>query len=127
MPGTVRVDGLRELTRDFKKISKDLDKEVTNELKEAADPVKRDAQQKGLSQIRNLTQRWSRMRIGVSKAKGLVYMVPATKRSVGTPRPNLNPLLMDEAMWPAVEDNRDEVVKGLEEMIDKLGGHYGLD
>ena len=124
--GVVHVKGLKELTRDFKKISKDLDKLVVGELTEAADPVKQKSEQRSLSQIRNMTSRWARMRIGVSRAQGVVFMVPAT-RGHKYKRPNLGGLLMNRAMWPAAESERDDVVEALGEMIDRLGSKYDLD
>ena len=123
---TVHVKGLKELTRDFKKISKDLDKLVTNELQEAAKPVQEKADELALSRIRNMTSRWARMRIGVSRAQGVVFMVPASKGR-SRKRPNLAPMLMDRAMWPAAEEEREEVVEALGEMIDRLGSKYDLD
>ncbi len=123
---TVHVKGLKELTRDFKKISKDLDKLVTNELQEAAKPVQEKADELALSRIRNMTSRWARMRIGVSRAQGVVFMVPAS-RGRARKRPNLGGLLMNRAMWPAAEQEREDVVEALGEMIDRLGNQYDLD
>jgi len=126
MADAIRVHGLKELTRDFKKISKDLDKLVTAELTDAAKPVQTKADELALSEIRNMTSSWARMRIGVSRARGVVFMVPAS-RGRKYKRPNLGGLLMDRAMWPAAEEERDDVVEALGEMIDRLGGKYDLD
>lgn len=122
---TVRVDGLKELTRAFKAMDKDLSKEVTKELKKVAEPVKGKAQDKALDRISHMTTQWATMRVGVSKAKGVVYIQPAS-RGRSHSRPNLAGLLMGRAMWPAVDEAQPEVISGLEQVIDKLGSDNGF-
>lgn len=125
--GTVHVRGLKELTRDFKKISKELDRELVGELKEASEPVRKGAESLSLTRIRNMPRSpdWATMRIGVSRAKGLVYVVPAHRRGRGSSRPNLSGLLLTQ-MESAVEQNEDEVVRRIDGMIDRLGRHNGF-
>lgn len=127
MATTVRVRGLKELTRSFKRISKDLDKRLVDELKEAAAPVADDAEQLALSRIRNMpaSPHWAAMRIGVSRAQGLVYMVPAA-RGRRRKRRNLSDLLLTRAMDPAVEKNEDQVLGRIENLIDSLGDREGF-
>lgn len=125
--GTVYVRGLKELTRDFKRISKELDKELVAELKEASEPVRKGAEELSLTRIRNMPRSpdWATMRIGVSRAKGLVYVVPAHRRGRGSPRSNLSDLLLEQ-MTTAVEQNEDEVVRRVDGMIERLGRHNGF-
>lgn len=124
--GTIRVEGLRELTRAFKAISKDLDKEVVDGLKDAAEPVKRDAEALAMGRITNMTTHWSQMRIGVSRAKGLVFMVPLARRAGGRPRPNLSPLMLERAMDPAVNKNSAQIIHKVDAVIGHLAGQNGF-
>lgn len=125
--GAVHVKGLRELTRDFKKMSKELDDEVTDELKRVAEPVKQVATRYALGHIGNMPRspRWAGMRVGVAKGRGVVWMRPAARRRGGSPRSNLGPLLQRE-MEAAVENKEQEVVNGLDKMLGRLGGDYGF-
>lgn len=125
--GAVRVKGLKELTRAFNGMSKDIAQDLVWELEEAADPVRKEAEQLATTRIRNMpaTPHWATMKIGVSKAKGLVYMVPfARRRSGSTGRPNLADLLMTRAMDPALEHNEDAVVKRVDDLLGRLGGEH---
>ena len=126
--GAIRVRGLKELTRDFKKISKDLSKEITKELKDAAEPVRTGAEQLALGQIRNMsaTPRWAAMRIGVSTAQGRVYMVPQARRAGGSGRTNLKGLLLDRAMDPALEQHADEVKDNINDVLGHVFDNNGF-
>ncbi len=126
--GAIRVRGLKELTRDFRKISKDLNKEMTRKLKDAAEPVRTGAEQKALSSIRNMrrTPRWAEMRIGVSTAQGRVYMVPQARRAGGSGRTNLKGLLLDRAMDPALEDKSDEVTDNINNLLGHIFDDHGF-
>lgn len=128
MADAIRVVGLRELSRDFKRMSKDLSDELVGELKEAAQVVADDAEQLALTRIGNMPRspRWAGMRIGVSRAQGLVYVVPAARSRRKFKRPNLGQLLLAEAMDPAVEKNQQKVVERLEEMLDRLANSNGF-
>ena len=124
MPNTVRIKGLRELQRDFKRLSKDLDKEITDELKKAAEPVRSLAEQRILGSLSKMTPAWSIQRVGVSRAKGSVYIAPKPKRGGGTSRAIGGVLLAE--MEAAAFEKEDTVVNALEHMIDRMGNHYGL-
>lgn len=124
--GTVRVSGLRELTRAFKKMEGDLKNELRRELAKAALPVRELAEQLSLTGISNMPRspRWADMRIGVTQNS--VYIVPVAKRRGGSGRANLKGLLLDRAMEPAVERKQADIVEGVGQMIDKLAGHSGF-
>jgi hypothetical protein len=128
--GAVRVRGLKELTRDFKKISKDLSKELRKELVEAAEPVKQSAQSLALGKIRNMPRspHWAGMRVGVSQAQGVVYMVPAarSRRMRGRSRPNLANLLLERAMEPALVENELLIVERVDFMLGRLAHEHGF-
>ena len=126
MQGSVHVSGLRELQRDFRKIGGSLNKELKDELKKAADPVKVRAESLAVTKIRNMPRspRWADMRIGVT-GKG-VYMVPRARGRGGSARPNLKGLLLDRSMDPALMEKQDEIVEGVGKMFDHLAGVNGF-
>lgn len=122
--GEVRVEGLRDLNRAFARLGAGVKKELVGELALAAEPVRAAAVELAVSGIRNIGPRWSQMRVGVTQS--LVYVAPKSRRRRGSPRPNLAPLLMDRAMQPALDENKEEVVTRLGLMIDRLGGESGF-
>jgi hypothetical protein len=125
---TVRVKGLQELTRDFKKISKDLSKEITKGLTHAAEPVRAGAEPLALGQIRNMprTPKWAAMKIATSSAKGTVKMFPAVKRAGGSGRPNLKGLLLERSMEPALEQNADRVRGNINDLLGNIFDDNGF-
>jgi hypothetical protein len=126
--GAIAVKGLKELTRDFKRMSKDLDKGLTKELQRAAEPAAQKAEELALGKIRNMPRspHWAGMRIGVARARGVVYMVPAARRSSRRARPNLSPLLLERAMQPAVEDTAPEIIDRMGDFIDRIADGNGF-
>lgn len=118
--GTVRVKGLRELRRDFRKISKSLDKEVRDGLKQAAEPVREEAA--------NLFERYdARSAAGyrVSVRQKVVTVQQARRRTTGQ-RPDFGALQMRRALLPALARREDEVVEGVDRVLDRLAGHNGF-
>jgi hypothetical protein len=122
------IRGLEELDRDFRKIAKDVTKEFRKELIEAAEPVKRTAEELALGRIRNMPRspRWAGMRIGVSVAKSSIYMVPSARRRGSAGRPNLANLLLERAMDPAVEQSADQIVGRVDAMVAHLAARNGF-
>lgn len=120
----VKVEGYRELMRSFALISDELRTGLRAQLAEAAQPVKPKAEGMAVSNIRNIGDRWSRMRIGITTTA--VYLAPAARRRRGSPRPNLGPLLMKRSMLPAVEQTMPEVEARLEGWLDVLGEGQGF-
>jgi len=117
---TVRVQGLRELQRDFRKLSKDLSKEVREELKKAAEPVRKEAADlfSGIS-----ADSASGYRVAV-RARG-VSVEQRRRRTTGL-RPDYGRLQMRRALLPALDAKQDEVVKGLDHMLGRLAGDHGF-
>jgi len=126
--GAVVVRGLRELSRDFRKMSGELPKELYDSLKQAAEPVRSGAEMKAMGKIRNMpaSPRWAEMRTGVSKAQGRVYIVPQARKRGGSGRANLATLLLERAMEPALEENTDKVIESVDKMLGRFGGDYGF-
>lgn len=122
---TIRVRGLRDLSRAFAAADKRLKNDLRDRLKRAAEPVRADAEASASSEIRNVQtgDSWSRMRVGVTTR--LVYVAPRERgiRARGSVRrrPNLAGLLMDRAMEPALERNETKIVRELEELLDDVG------
>lgn len=126
MPGAgeIRVQGLRELTSAFGRMSIQLKRDLAGELAVAAEPVRSRATDLAQTEIRNIGDRWSQMRVGVTTS--LVYVAPKARRRRGSPRPNLAGLLMNRAMQPALDEKAPEVVGLLDAMIGRLGGENGF-
>lgn len=120
----VRVQGYREASRAFAKMDAELKAELTGGLKEAGEPVRAEAETLAVSNIRNIGDRWSRMRLGVTTS--VVYVAPSARNRGGSPRPNLAGLLMDKAMSPALQAKEPEVVALLDAMLGRLAGEAGL-
>ncbi len=122
--GTIRVRGLRELDRALNAYDKDLKKEVRKELKVVAEPVRSLSEQMAVGNISNVGATWSRMKLGV-KARA-VYVAPrARPTGQGTARPNLARMLKAQ-MEASLEQKTPDVVKGFEDMIDRLTSKHGF-
>lgn len=122
--GEVRVQGLRELNAAFGRLSVELKAELAAGLAAAAEPVRSTAEQLAGSNIRNIGDQWSQMRVGVTSK--VVYVAPKRRRRRGSPRPNLAGLLMDRAMQPALEEKAVEVYTLVDVMIGRLAGENGF-
>jgi hypothetical protein len=124
--GAISVKGLRELNSAFGKISADLRYELRGVLAEAGEPVRTRAESLAQSEIRNIGDHWSRMRLGVTTS--LVYVAPMSRRRRGakSARPNLAPLLMDRAMQPALEQAAPEVYGLIDVMLGRLSDENGF-
>lgn len=114
----VYVDGLGDLLRACSASEKGVRKGVRGKLREAVEPVRAEAERLAPGGIRNLGPVWGRMRAGVTTS--YAYVAPASRRSGGSPRPNLGPLLMKRAMEPALDAKAGEVERKLEEAIDDI-------
>ena len=118
MPGAVAVRGLRELDRAFKELEKGVRTELRKELQTVAEPVRSAAEELAAGRIRNIGERWSEMKVGVTSRT--VYVAPKARRRGGSPRKNLAVLLMVRSLEPALEYKKEQVVRGLEKWVDGL-------
>jgi hypothetical protein len=121
---TLRVSGLRELQRAFAVADRELSHELTGRLRKVAEPVASDAERLAVQKIRNIGNRWSAMRVGVTRS--LVYVAPKqrgvkSRRNRALRRPNLAGLLMDKAMSPALDLNQGRIVHEAENLLDEIG------
>ena len=100
-----------------------VDKDLRDAMKSAAEPVRRDAEQLAVSNIRRIGIPWSRMRTGVTRHS--VYVAPVERgvksRTIRRGRrPNLKPLLLERAMDPALDQNADKVEREVIDAMDDL-------
>ncbi len=124
---TIKITGLNGLQRAFSRADKEEAKLLRATLKATAEPVKRAAEGKAVSRIRNIGGPWSQMRIG--QARSVVYLAPkqkgrASRGNASLRRPNLKDLLLDRAMIPALDEHREEVVQGVERMLGTVGSRW---
>lgn len=131
MPGAVVVEGLRELEILFAAAGRQANRDLRSALRKAAEPVRRDAEALALSKIRRMTIPWSQMRVGVTRQS--VYVAPKLRGvKSGNPhdprrRHNLVALMLDRAMEPALEANKAEVIRAIEEMLDRVAHNFNRD
>jgi hypothetical protein len=117
----VRVQGLRELSRAFAVADKTLSRELRDKLREAAEPVRSDAEALAVARIPRIGVPWSRMRVGVTRSA--VYVAPRQRGARGSRRrrPNLADLLMERSMQPALDANVPRVKESVEDVLDTVG------
>jgi hypothetical protein len=116
----VVVRGFKELQRAFALADPALKKRFREELREAGDPVRSSAEELARSDIRNMTDRWARMRVGVTTST--VYVAPSSRRSAGGKRRrrNLYDLILGRSLEPALERQEPQTISGVERMLDGL-------
>lgn len=119
----VRVEGLDGLRRAFRAYDRALATDLDDALEEAANPVRRDAQNLASVSIRRITPSWARMRVGTTG--GVVYVAPVERGAKGRGnqrlrRPNLANLLMERAMEPALARNQAAVVRRVDQALDEF-------
>ena len=116
--------GLRELNRTFKHAPKDIRREIRDEYRTVAEPVRSTAATLAVSSIRRIgpelvadanrchpnTRLCRTRRNAVSKAAA-----PIRGR-----RPNLGTLLAERALEPALEQNRHRIEADFDRMLDRL-------
>lgn len=118
---TIRVKGLKELTRDFKKMDKELSKDVRGELKDAGDIVRVEATSRFSGyDARSAAGYKTRVR-----SAGFVSVEQSLRRVTGK-RGDYGALQMRKALGPALDDKTDEVVKTLDKMLGRLAGENGF-
>lgn len=105
-------------------------REIGRRLREAAEPVRADATRLAGQEIKNLGQGdpWAGMRVGGGVT--IVYVAPkqkgrASKMNSRIRRPNLGDLLMDRAMKPALERNREQVANKVDSLLGDMERDWG--
>ncbi len=120
--GAVHVKGLAELQRAFKHTDKNVRLGFRGALRAAAEPVRARAETLAVQNIRNVHggDKWSQMRTGITTR--VVYVAPKQRGTRFGPqrRPVFGPMLLHEAMEPALDQLRPAVYAGIEQAIDRL-------
>lgn len=122
----VHVEGLKDVQRALNKINKDASKRVRKELRTVAKPVKATAEALAVQEITNIGPAWSRMRIGAPA--GSVYVAPRQRGQKQGPakRANLAIMLADEVFSPTLAQHEDQIMRDVEEALDRLGHEAGF-
>ena len=122
----VIVSGFTELERDLKATSPALLKAMRVGLRQAVEPIKRDAERLSRSEISGMNRArvkpppWSVQKIGETTRE--VYMVPNEKGARARTdskrrRPNFAALMMGRSYDPALEQNRAQVANTVDHVI----------
>lgn len=119
----ISVRGLADLQRAFRFAEHEIHKDLRMALESSADPVRAAAEQLAVSRISRIGIPWSRMRVGVTRSS--VYVAPVergvkSRTLTSRRRPNLKPLLLDRALDPALELNRNKVIGEVEDTLNDL-------
>jgi hypothetical protein len=118
---------MRELSAAFAQAGRDASAGLRGAEREAAEPVRRDAEQLAQTKIRRIGKDWWKMRVGVTRT--LVYVAPR-ERGVKTRgadprrRPAFADLLMGRAMQPALDQNETTVVDTFERLFDRVTADF---
>src|SRR5574337_1556000 len=127
---TVVVSGYKEASRAFGKLNREFPKEVRRRLKRAAEPVAQDVPRLAGERIRNLGEGdpWAQTRIGGGTRMVYVAMKQRGRASRHNPRvrrPKLGDLLMERAMKPALERNRERVAESVDRLLGEMADDWG--
>lgn len=117
-----KVQGLSDLHRALKSADKETRAEVRKAERQIAEPIRAEAAELASREIPNIGTEWAQMRIGITSK--LIYVAPKKRRKQGTPRRNLAGLLMDRAMEPALERNRERLEDDIEQALDRMAAHF---
>lgn len=117
---TVRVRGYADINRAFTKADKAAKKEFQSALRDVAEPIRQDAEQRAKGKIKKIGPRWGLMRTGVTSR--VVYVAPRergrlTRMQPQRARPNIAGLLVDRAMQPALDAHAGEVERRFDEAL----------
>lgn len=103
-----------------------LAKELRKGLRDAAEPVRSEAEILAGVTIRNMEvptageQDWRRMRVGVTKTS--VYVAPRSRASSGSrKRRNLFDLMAGRSLEPALDANVEDVTRRLDDVLGTVG------
>lgn len=108
------------MQRAFALANRSLSLELRKGLRESAEPVRADAQALAGDRIRNMTESWSRMRVGVTRTS--VYVAPRSRGQGGRrKRRNLFELMIGRSLEPALDANVQDVTDRLDDVLVTVG------
>jgi hypothetical protein len=117
---TVRVKGLKELNAVFRRLEGDVKNTVRDELKEVARPVAEDAKAK-IGRYQGASLNTIRPRV-----TGRSVFITQSARKVTGKRGDYGALQMTRGLMPALDQNTDKIVRGLDHVLDRLGSSAGF-
>lgn len=120
----VIVHGAHELEAAFQDVKVKVDPDVGKTLSAAGRKVRDSARQLAVANISNIGPVWSQMKSG--RRSTVVYVAEKQHRSGGSPRPNLSPLLFNQALLPAVHENEGATVAAVDAALEALFASKGL-
>jgi hypothetical protein len=118
--GTVRVKGLRELQSAFRRIDAEAATAVRKDLVETAQPV--------ADAARGKISRYPGASLGTIRLRATTRSVFVTqgKRKVTGRRGDFGALQMRVGLIPALAENSDQIVRGVEQTLDRLASSNGF-
>lgn len=124
MANTARIKGFTQLQRAFALADPALKRRFRSTLRDVAEPVKSTSESLASERIRNMTEQWSRMRVGVTTT--VVYVAPASRRrgSGKRRRRNLYDLMLGRSLEPALDQNSPRTIAEVERMLDGLANDW---
>lgn len=122
----IEITGLTELFRGLEAAGGPmLKREVMDSIKGAGNIIKTDAEGLAATRIRNITEPWTRMRLGWTS--NVVYIAP---RERGTNSPNQRRpgfgLLLLEQMDSALGANKERVEEAVVAAVEEVNANAGL-
>ena len=123
----VRIHGLTELQRALTHADREIRLGMRGELKKVAEPVRSDAERLAVERIRRVGARWYRMRVGLTSQ--VAYVAPRERGVKGRGydsrrRPKFADRLMNEAMQPALDANRDEITNDIDAFLGRAADQF---
>lgn len=123
----VTVRGLRELEILLATEGPKAKRELNKRLRLVAEPIRADAESLAATTITRIGPKWSRMRVGVTRT--LVYVAPRERGVKGRGpdprrRPKFADLMEQRAMDPALERNKAQIVRRVEDLFDGLAADW---
>lgn len=116
----VKVEGLADLQRSLREVSKGIQANLTTELLVAAQPARAVAERLAVDRISRMRQSgWNEMRLGTSGS--IVYMAPKRRGrgNASRRRPNLGRLLVSRAMEPSLALTGQRIEAGAQKAVDR--------
>ena len=135
LSGGVEVLGLRELITAFRVMPEEVVEEFVDELEEAANPVKMDAQQKAAPALTwtlgsPSQSAYTAMRVGISRSEVVVWVTPDLRSRGNYISPRAKEKYVERlqtmALDPALEANEEKVVERIDDMIDRISDRHGF-
>jgi hypothetical protein len=121
----VHVENWRSVNAAFAKADRESRLALKAKQRQLAVPVRMAAEGLAHDKITRITDKWAQMRIGVTKT--VVYVAPKQRGLKGDDprkRRNLAPLLMEQAMEPALEQNRPQIEQKVERILDWVADDF---